>query len=53
MTKSMLLLIGLFFAVPLGVAGAQTVNRGNQAVPGNQGLSVHALSIDPPGEVAL
>ena len=32
MAKSMLLLIGLFFAVPLGVAGAQ------QAVPGNQGL---------------
>ena len=44
MTKSMLLLIGLFFAVPLGAAGAQTVNQGgttnqgNQAVPGNQGL---------------
>jgi len=41
MTKSMLLLIGLFFAVPLGVAGAQTGginNQGNQAVPGNQGL---------------
>jgi hypothetical protein len=38
MTKSMLLLIGLFFAVPLGVAGAQTVNQGNRAVPGNQGL---------------
>jgi len=38
MTKSMLLLIGLFFAVPFGVAGAQTVNQGNQAVPGNQGL---------------
>jgi hypothetical protein len=40
MTKSMLLLIGLFFAVPLGVAGAQTGginNQGNQAVPGNQG----------------
>src|SRR6187551_3145259 len=32
MTKSMLLLIGLFFAVPLGVA------EGQQAVPGNQGL---------------
>ena len=32
MTKSMLLLIGLFFAVSLGVAGAQ------QAVPHNQGL---------------
>jgi hypothetical protein len=27
MTKSMLLLIGLFFAVPLGLAGAQTVNQ--------------------------
>src|SRR4029078_4435630 len=38
MTKSMLLLIGLFFAVPLEVAGAQTVNQGTQAVPGNQGL---------------
>ena len=32
MAKSMLLLIGLFFAVPLGVA------EGQQAVPGNQGL---------------
>jgi len=32
MTKSMLLLIGLFLAVPLGVA------EGQQAVPGNQGL---------------
>jgi hypothetical protein len=45
MTKSRLLLIGLFFAVPLGVAGAQTVNQGNPGliqgnpgVPGNQGL---------------
>ena len=48
MTKSMLLLIGLFFAVPLGVAGAQTVNQGNRAVPGNQGLigtpSVQSIS---------
>jgi hypothetical protein len=46
MTKSMLLLIGLFFGVPLGVAGAQQAVPGNQgligtpnrAVPGNQGL---------------
>src|SRR5262245_2709834 len=42
MTKSMLLLIGLFFALSLGVAGAQTQltqpGLGNQAVPGNQGL---------------
>src|SRR5262245_32300076 len=42
MTKSMLLLIGLFFALSLGVAGAQTQRTqpglGDQAVPGNQGL---------------
>jgi hypothetical protein len=46
MTKSMWLLIGLFFAVPLAVAGAQQAVPGNQgligtpnrAVPGNQGL---------------
>src|SRR5262245_24665087 len=41
MTKSMLLLIGLFFPLSLGVAGAQTRTQpglGNQAVPGNQGL---------------
>ena len=42
MIKSMLLLlIGLFFAVPLGVAGAQNLTQpglGNQPVPGNQGL---------------
>jgi hypothetical protein len=45
MTKSMLLLIGLFLAVPLGVAGAQQAVPGNpgligppRAVPGNQGL---------------
>ena len=41
MTKSMLLLIGLFFAIPLGVAGAQNLTQpglGNQRVPGNQGL---------------
>src|SRR5262245_14848864 len=42
MTKSRLLWIGLFFALSLGVAGAQTQQTqpglGNQAVPGNQGL---------------
>ena len=47
MTKSTLLLIGLFFAVPLGVAEAQQAVQGNQGligrapsriVPGNQGL---------------
>src|SRR5689334_62538 len=45
MTKSILLLIGLFFAVPLGVAEAQQAVQGNpgligpqRAVPGNQGL---------------
>src|SRR4026207_1088516 len=47
MTKSILLLIGLFFAVPLGVAEAQQAVQGNQGligrapsriVPGNQGL---------------
>ena len=45
MTKSLLLLIGLFFAVPLGVAEAQQAVRGNpgligpqHAAPGNQGL---------------
>jgi len=42
MTKSRLLLIGLFLAVPLGAAEAQTQRLqpglGNQAVPGNQGL---------------
>ena len=45
MTKSMLLLIGLFLAVPLGVAEAQQAVPGNpgligppRAVPGNQGL---------------
>ena len=53
MTKSMLLLIALFFAVSPGAAGAQTLNpgannsgslstpgnqQGNLAVPGNQGL---------------
>jgi hypothetical protein len=40
MTKSMLLLIGLFLAVPLGVAGAQQAVQGNPGltVPGNQGL---------------
>ena len=38
MTKSMLLLIGLFFAVPVGVAGAQQPMPGNQGLLGNQGL---------------
>ena len=47
MTKSMLLLIGLFFAVPLGVAGAQTGGMNNQ---GNRD---DLPSIDQPGEVAL
>ena len=47
MTKSILLLIGLLLAVPLGVAEAQQAVQGNQGligrapsriVPGNQGL---------------
>src|SRR5262249_307885 len=46
MNRSMLLLIGLFLAVPLGVATAQQAVQGNpgligtpsRAVPGNQGL---------------
>jgi hypothetical protein len=45
MIKFMLLLIGLFFAVPVGVVGAQQAMQGNpgligppRAVPGNQGL---------------
>jgi hypothetical protein len=44
MIKTMVLMIGLFCAVPLGVAGAQAVNQGGttnqgvRAVPGNQGL---------------
>jgi len=45
MTKSILLLIGLFFSVPLAVAEAQQAVPGNpgligpqRAVPGNQGL---------------
>src|SRR5262245_56046352 len=46
MTKSVFLLIGLFFAVSLGVASAQQTAPGNpgligtprRAVPGNQGL---------------
>src|SRR5262245_27766858 len=41
MTKSRLLLIGLFLAVPLGAVEAQTGginNQRSQAVPGNQGL---------------
>ena len=37
-TKSMLLLSGVFFAVLLGVAGAQQAVPGNRVVPGNQGL---------------
>ena len=39
MTKSMfLLLIGLFFAVPLGVAGAQTNQNQGLIAPSTQGL---------------
>ena len=62
MTKSMWLLIGLFFAVPLAVAGAQQAVPGNQgligtpnrAVPGNQRPNRNtSRSIDQPGEVAL
>ena len=68
MTKSMLLLIGLFLAVPLGVAEGQqavpgnqgligTPNQalpGNRVVPGNQGPNRNtSLSIDQPGAVAL
>src|SRR5690349_14882448 len=55
MTKSMLLLIALFFAVSLGAAGAQTLNpgtnnSGSQTVPGNQGLigTPPKQSISPP-----
>jgi hypothetical protein len=54
MTKSMLLLITLFFAVSPGAAGAQTVNQGgtqgSRTVPGNQGLIgiPPTQSISPP-----
>ena len=57
MTKSILLLIGLFFSVPLAVAEAQQAVPGNpgligpqRAVPGNQGLigtpPVHRSEVD-------
>ena len=54
MTKSMLLLIALFFAVSPGAAGAQTLNPGTSSgklgVPGNQGLigTPPTQSISPP-----
>ena len=59
MTKSMLLLlIGLFFAVPLGGSpGAQNLTQpglGNQRVPGNQGLiGTPQVQSNQPSEVAL
>ena len=69
MTKSMLLLIALFFAVSPGAAGAQTLNpgtnnfgsqttpgneQGNLRKPGNQGLiGDPSEPIDQPADVGL